>query len=94
MAVRQSPRSGVSGDVPGTLVTDGGGRMKRTTRVALAMMLAVFVPTLVGANDPCAAQDTPRILASYTVSDYGLGAVQNLALPGSVTNDRGFLLSR
>lgn len=66
--------------------------MKRTARVALAMIFALILPTLVGANDPCAAQDTPRILASYTVPDYGLGAVQNVALPGSVTNDRGFLL--
>lgn len=56
------------------------------------MICAALLPVLAGANTLCAAQEMPRVIASYTVPDYGLGAVQNYALPDSVTNDRGFLL--
>ncbi len=57
--------------------------------VVLAMMLvAVLLPTT------ALAQSRPgtRVISTHTLPDTPLGAFQNARLPGSIVNDRKFLL--
>ena len=56
-------------------------------------LLGAFVLALVVVEGSAFAQGSNQIIATYTLGDVPLATLQNIILPGSITDDHGFLLA-